>query len=112
MKLRIGDEILVEKGKDKGRRGKVERVFPSNDRVLVAGVNIYKKHQKPVYGKSGGEIEITRPLPIGSVTLVCPHCGKSTRVGFEILKDGTKVRICKKCERKIDENKGKGASKA
>lgn len=104
MKLRVGDEILVAVGKDKGRQGKVEKVFPKENLVLIPNVNVYKRHQKgmPGTGRQGGIIEFSRPLPVGNVRLVCPNCGKKTRIGFQILKDGEKVRICKKCGRQID----------
>ena len=103
MKLRIGDEILITAGKDKGRRGKIERIFPKDSSVLVPGVNIYKRHRKgiPAMNVQGGIIEFARPLRVGNVQLVCPSCKKQTRVGFKVLKDGEKVRICRKCEKQI-----------
>lgn len=102
MKLRTGDEIIVTKGKDKGRSGKIDKLFPKEGRVLVNGVNVYKKHQKGMPGKPGGIVEFSRPLPISNVALVCPNCKKATRIGMMILKDGKKVRICKKCGRQIE----------
>lgn len=105
MRLRINDEILVTRGKDKSRRGKVDKVFPKEGHVLVGNVNVYKKHQKGMPGKPGGIVEFSRPLPISNVALVCPNCKKTTRVGMMILKDGKKVRVCKKCKRQISKAK-------
>lgn len=103
MKLKTGDEILITAGKDKGRRGKIEIISPKTGRVLVPGVNIYKKHQKGgLGGQKGGIFEISRPLLTGNIALICPNCHKQTRVGYKILKSGEKVRICQKCTRQID----------
>ncbi|MBI4058067.1 50S ribosomal protein L24 [Candidatus Microgenomates bacterium] len=103
MKLHTGDEVLVTAGKDKGRKGKIEKLFPGM-RALVPGINVYKKHQRALAGRKGGIIEFSRALPFGNIVLVCPHCGKQTRVGIKVLKTGEKVRTCKKCGRQIDSN--------
>lgn len=105
MKLRTGDEITVVRGKDKGRTGKIEKLLGKTGRVLVGNINVYKKHQKGMPGKPGGIVEFSRPLPVANIALVCPNCKKATRVGMLILKDGKKVRICKKCGRQIDKKK-------
>lgn len=101
MKLRKGDPVMVVAGKDKGRKGKVEKVFPKEDRVLVPGVNMYKRHMKKRDEQNpGGIIDFSRPLPVANVALICPKCNQLTRVGFH----GTgkeKVRICKKCEQQV-----------
>lgn len=104
MKLKIGDEILITAGKDKGRHGKIGKVFPKKNTVLVPEANVYKKHRKPfpALNIEGGIIEFSRPLPIGNVQLVCPECKKITRVGYEVLKNGGKIRICRKCGKEID----------
>ncbi|MDP3888485.1 MAG: 50S ribosomal protein L24 [bacterium] len=96
LKIKKGDKVKVLIGKDKGKEGQVEKVFSKKGKVLVSGVNIYKKHAKPRQGKPGGIIDLVRPLPVSNVSLVCPKCGKATRVGF----GGTdeKVRICRKCK--------------
>ena len=102
-KLKIGDEIIVRAGKDKGRRGKIERIFPEEGKVLVPSVNLYRKHQKGIAGvREGGIIEFSRPLPISNVSLICPQCGKQTRIGYNILRDNEKVRICRKCRKEIE----------
>ncbi len=101
MKLKKGDEIIVTVGKDKGRKGKVERVFPKDGSIVVPGINVYKRHQKKRDEKHpGGIISIPRALDVSKVMLVCPSCKKQTRVGFSVLKD-EKVRICRKCGQKI-----------
>lgn len=102
MKFRIGDEMLVTAGKDKGKRGKLERVFPGEGTVLLAGVNLYKKHVKDRTDrtKTGGIIDVARPLPLGNVALICKKCTRPTRVGYKVL-NGKKVRICRKCGEEI-----------
>ncbi|MBI2405867.1 50S ribosomal protein L24 [Candidatus Microgenomates bacterium] len=101
-KLRVGDEVLITAGKDKGRRGKVEKMFPRSGRVLIPGLNVYKKHQRALGKQKGGIIEFSRPLPLSNIALLCPHCTKLTRVGMKFLNTGEKVRICRKCGRQID----------
>lgn len=101
MKLKKGDTIVVTTGKDKGRKGNIERVYPKEERVLVPAVNMYKRHLKKRDEKRpGGIIDFPRPLPVGNIALLCPKCGKPTRIGYVVAK-GEKVRICKKCKQKI-----------
>lgn len=102
VKFKKGDKVAVTIGKDRGREGKIERVFPKEGTVLIPEINIYKKHVKGgMTGQKSGIYEVPRPLPFSKVALVCPKCKKQTRVGFKKV-DGEKVRICKKCEREID----------
>lgn len=101
MKLKKGDEVLVTKGKDAGKKGKIEKVFPKVEKILVTGVNLYKRHLKPRgQKKPGGIIDITKPLPVANLALVCPRCGQRTRVGYKIA-DKQKKRICRKCKEEI-----------
>ncbi|MGB9661589.1 MAG: 50S ribosomal protein L24 [Moorellaceae bacterium] len=101
--VRKGDTVVVITGKDKGKRGKVLRVIPSERRVVVEGVNIVKRHMRPTPKlQQGGIIEKEAPLDSSNVMLVCTKCDKPTRVGRRILPDGTKVRVCKKCGEVID----------
>ena len=101
MKLKKGDEVIVTQGKDKGKKGKIEKVLTKTGKVLVAGVNIYKKHQKSQgQRKPGGIIDIVKPLPWSNVSIVCPNCKKQSRVGFKIT-NGKKIRICRKCKKEI-----------
>jgi large subunit ribosomal protein L24 len=101
LKLKVGDKIKVLLGKDKGRDGEIEKILPRKGKVVVPGVNIYKRHMKGSQGQKGGIYEIPRPLIYSKVALVCPKCKKATRVGFKVVGD-SKLRICKKCGREID----------
>jgi len=99
MKLRKGDTVKIIVGKDRGKQGKIEKVFPKLGKVLIPGINIYKKHVKPRgEGKPGGIIDLVKPLPVTNAALLCPKCGKPTRIGFQIDKSGEKHRICRKCK--------------
>lgn len=101
MKIKKGDTIVVTAGKDKGKRGKVEKLFNKGLAVVVAGINVYKRHMKKRDEKNtGGIIERPRPLPLGNVALLCPSCKQPTRIGYRMTKDG-KERICRKCEATI-----------
>lgn len=102
MKLRIGDEVIVTAGKDKGKKGKVDRVLPTSSKVAIAGINMYKRHSKASGKvKQAGVIDIVRPISVGNVSLVCPKCKLPTRIGFTIKGDN-KSRVCKKCDQIID----------
>ncbi len=101
-KIKRDDLVLVIAGKDKGRRGKVLRVFPRRGRVMVEKVNVVKRHQRPTQTIQGGIIEKEAPIHLSNVMLICPKCGEPTRVGFKFLQDGRKVRSCKKCGEIID----------
>lgn len=101
MKFKKGDEIIVTKGKDLGKKGKIEKIFPKKDSVLVGGVNIYKRHLKPRgQGKPGGIIDITKPISVVKLALVCSRCNQQTRIGYK-LTDDQKIRICRKCKEEI-----------
>lgn len=101
MKLRKGDKIKVTAGKDRGKEGLVEKVWPKENRVSVAGVNIFKRHlKKRGEGQKSGIVEFNRPLPEANVALICPKCKQTTRVSFK-LTDKEKVRICAKCKQTL-----------
>lgn len=102
-KVKKGDEVIVIAGKDKGRRGAVLRVL-TNDRVVVEGINMVKKHVKPNPNKGieGGIISKEASLHISNVGVVNPATGKADRVGFKTLKDGRKVRLFKSNQEMID----------
>lgn len=101
MKLRVKDTVKVVKGKDKGKTGSIEKVFPQDESVLILGVNQYKRHMKSRSKNQRSEIvTITKPLPVANVSLVCPKCSKVTRIGFTYVNE-KKVRVCKKCEQEI-----------
>ena len=99
-KLKIGDTVKITSGKDKGREGKVEKIMPTYGKVIVPGVNLYKKHVKGFGEVKGGIYDLPRPLGLGKIALICPKCKKVTRVGFKFAGD-EKVRICKKCAKEI-----------
>lgn len=105
-KLKVGDNVKVVAGKDKGQEGVIEKIFPAKSTVLVPGVNMYKKHVKGTntQGQQGGIYDIPRPLNVAKVALICPKCKKPTRVGFKTTAK-TKDRVCKKCGKLITETK-------
>ena len=96
-KIRKGDEVIVLTGKDKGKRGTVLRVLPAEDRVVVEGVNVVKKHQKPnpMRGIQGGIVDKTLPVHVSNVAIFNKASGKADRVGFKVQEDGKKVRVFK-----------------
>ncbi len=102
--IRRNDNVLVMAGRDRGKRGRVLRVLPAANRVVVEGVNFVKRHTKPNPGKNikGGIVEREASLHASNVQLVCPECGAATRIGRQVLDDGRKVRICRKCEGVVD----------
>ena len=101
MKIKKDDNVIVITGKDKGKTGKVISADPKGMKVIVEGVSVATKHQKPrKQGQDGGIIKVETPIYASKVMLVCPKCGKATRVGHAISGD-KKVRICKKCGAEI-----------
>jgi large subunit ribosomal protein L24 len=101
-KIRRDDEVVVITGKDKGRRGKVLQIRPDN-RVLVSGINLVKKHTKPnpMMGKQGGIVEKEAPLHISNIALFNPENDKAERVGFRVNEDGTKTRVFKSTGKEV-----------
>jgi large subunit ribosomal protein L24 len=102
--IRRNDNVIVVTGKDRGKRGRVLKVLPERNRLVVEGVNFIKRHTKPNPQRQikGGVVEREASLHASNVQLVCPECGKPTRIGRKILGDGRKVRICRKCEGVVD----------
>ena len=101
MKLKKNDLVRVVLGKDKGKSGKIEKVFFKEDKVLVTGVNQYKRHLKAKSQSQPSEIvTITKPLPVSNVIMICPNCKKTARVGFRVT-EKSKLRICKRCGKEI-----------
>ena len=100
MKLKIGDTVKVTLGKDRGKTGKIEAILPKRNSVVVAGANMYKKHVKRSGDKAGQIVDLTRPLAVSKVALICPHCHQPTRVGYQ-GEGKKKLRICKKCGKKL-----------
>ena len=101
MRIKKGDNVQVLSGNDKGKTGEVLEVIPKANKVVVKGVNIRKKHVKARrQGEESGIISVECSIPVSKVNVVCPKCGKTTKVGYSIEKD-KKVRICKKCGTKL-----------
>lgn len=101
MKLKVGDNVKVLVGKDKGKIGKIMTVFPKVGKVLVENINQYKRHIKGrMQGQKSEIVTITKPMVTASVALVCAKCNKVTRVGYRIEKEN-KIRFCRKCDKAI-----------
>lgn len=97
-KIKTGDTVLIQVGKDRGKTGKVLRVFPKEERLLVERRNLVKKHIRPRRaGEKGQRVEVPSPVPIARVMLVCPACQKATRVALRRTPEGQRERHCKKC---------------
>ena len=92
------DLVMIVAGKDKGKSGKVLRVLPEKERVLVENLNLIKRHTRPSQtNNEGGIVEKEAPIAISNVQLLCPGCSKPARTGIKVLEDGNKARFCKKC---------------
>jgi len=105
MKVKKGDSVLITAGKDKGRTGKIMKALPKELKILIEGINLKKKHVRPKReGEKGQVVSIPALLDVSNIKLICPKCGKATRVGYKIEKDAKgeiKNRICKKCNQVI-----------
>jgi large subunit ribosomal protein L24 len=103
VKIRKNDNVLIIAGKDRGKKGKVRLAYPGEDRIVIEGLNLVKKHVKSTKEvKQTGTIEREAPVSVADVMLVCNKCNHPARVGFRILKDGKKVRTCSVCHEVID----------
>lgn len=103
MKIKKNDNVLVIAGKDKGKTGKVRFAYPREDNALVEGINFQKKHSKARgQVRQAGIIEREAPISVSNLMLVCKKCNKPARVGYRILEDGRKTRICRACKEVID----------
>jgi len=103
MKIRKNDTILVIAGKDKGKKGKVRYAYPKEERLLVDGINFIKRHTRATKQiRQAGIIEREAPIRVSNVMLMCSRCNRPARVGFQILDDGRKVRVCRSCGEVID----------
>ena len=102
MKVKKGDTVLIIAGDDKGRKGKVIKVFPKKNKILVEGINIQKKHVRPRReGEKGQIIEKPGPIDVSNVKVICPKCGKPTKVGYTKVKN-KKFRVCKVCSHEFE----------
>ena len=102
--VRKNDTVIVVGGKDRGKRGRVLRVLPDRNRVIVEGINFIKRHTRPnpQQNVKGGVVEREASLHASNVQIVCPECGAPTRIGHDLLGDGRKVRVCRKCDGAVD----------
>ncbi|RPG00550.1 MAG: 50S ribosomal protein L24 [Rhodospirillaceae bacterium TMED63] len=101
-RIRKGDEVIVTSGRDKGKKGSVLKVFTDQDRVLVQGVHMVKRHQRQTQTEQGGIVEKEASIHVSNVALLDPDGGKATRIGFRSLEDGRKVRYAKRSGEVID----------
>ena len=98
IKFRKGDQVIITVGKDAGKKGKIEKILPKHSSVFLPGLNIYKRHMKKRDEKhQGGIIDISKPIPVNNIALICSKCGKQTRIGF-VNKGKEKFRVCRKCK--------------
>jgi len=102
VKIRKGDRVIVTTGRDKGKKGEVIKVFPKEDRALVSGVNVAKRHQKQTAKLQGGIVNKEAPIQLSNLAHIDPKSGEATRIGFKFLNDGRKVRFAKKSGEVID----------
>jgi large subunit ribosomal protein L24 len=106
--LKINDQVEVITGKDKGRVGKIIKVYKKSDRALVERINMIKRHTKAkAAGQEGQIVEKEAPIHVSNLKLVCPKCTNTVRVANKTLDDGSKVRICKKCSESVEPSKKK-----
>lgn len=102
MKIKKNDLVLIVRGKDRKRTGKVIKALPKENKVVIEGLNLVKKHIRPRrQGEKGKIVEVPRPIYVSNVKIICPKCGDATKIGYNIV-DGKKKRFCKKCKKIID----------
>ncbi len=104
MKFKVNDQVLVTAGKDKGKKSKIIKVIPQENKVVVEGVNLYSKHIKPMGGREGERVRRERPLPTANVAIVNDQ-GQADRIGYQVAKDGSKQRVFKKTGQAVPEPK-------
>lgn len=101
-KIRRGDTVQVIKGKDKGKKGNIIKIFKSENRALVEGINLVKKHKRKArQDQQGGIVNIESPLSISNLMFFCKHCNRASRIGIMLSKDGTRNRFCKACKEAV-----------
>ena len=102
MNFKVGDEVVVIAGSDKGKKGKIIKTLKSENKVVVEGVHIVKKHQKPTGQETGGILDVEAPIAASNVMIVDPKTKKGTRIGHTTDKNNKKIRIAKKSNEKLD----------
>ncbi|MGB2580033.1 large subunit ribosomal protein L24 [Elusimicrobium simillimum] len=103
--LKKNDNVLILSGKDKGKKGEIKSIDLAKSQVVVSGINIVSKHEKPAGNKKGGIVKVEAPLHISNVALVCPKCSKAMTPKAKVLDNGEKVRVCRKCEETVTKAK-------
>jgi large subunit ribosomal protein L24 len=103
LKIRRGDKVVVLAGRDKGKRGEVTKAFPAENKVLVQGINMVRKHQKQTPSQQGGIIAKEAPIHVSNLAIQDPKDGEPTRVGYKVIGDGRKVRFAKRSGEVIDD---------
>ncbi|MBN2407949.1 MAG: 50S ribosomal protein L24 [Elusimicrobia bacterium] len=96
-RIKKKDTVKVKKGKDKGKQGEVVKIYEDRESAIVSKVNLVKRHTRPTQQSPGGLVEKEAPVKMSNLQLICPKCSQPTRVKFDFLEDGEKVRVCKKC---------------
>jgi len=100
--LKKGDAVFVTAGKDKGKSGKIAKILSEKDRIIVDGVNVFKRHRRPrKAGEKGSVVQVPMPINASNIILKCAKCGMGSRKAFNISDGGIKVRVCKKCQAEI-----------
>ncbi len=112
MKIKVQDKVLVTTGKFKGKTGPVMRVFKKSNKLTVEKVNIRTKHVKKTATQAGQRVQYEAPLSASNVKLICPSCNKATRVGYKVNDKGLKYRVCKKCDKSVEQSKPKAVKKS
>ena len=103
MRLRSNDNVIIIKGRDRGKQGRIQRTMPASGMVLVDGVNVVMRHTKPTTQvRQGGIIQKEMPIHASKVMLICNHCQQPTKIASRFLADGTKARACRKCQEVIE----------
>jgi large subunit ribosomal protein L24 len=102
LKIRKGDKVVVLAGRDKGKKGEVVKVFPAENRAVVRGVNVVRKHQKQTPNQEGGIVPKEAPIHLSNIAIEDPKDGEPSRIGYRILEDGRKVRFAKRSGEVID----------
>ncbi len=97
LKIKKKDKVIIKKGKDKGKTGEVLKIRPSSGKAVVSKLNVAKKHSRPTGQSQGGVLDVELPVSLANLQLICTKCDQPTKVKFDRLQDGEKVRICKKC---------------
>jgi len=102
MKLKKGDKVVITTGKDKGKTGEITTVLPKENKVIVAGINVAKRHTKPTQESAGGIVSKEMPIHVSNVAYIDPKDGKATRIGYKVEKGGRKVRVAKRSGEVVD----------